>query len=101
MWSEKERGIIDDESNEEEIPRDVVDIYGEWCELIKAKPNIQTNKYGYKLMGHLYNDKNNCLVFDEKQPVGKQIIMMPTEYFINFSRERKLKDINNVENSKF
>jgi hypothetical protein len=81
--------------DENSVLYEVVDIYGEYCELVQGPSNIQANKYGYKLMGHLYNDENNCLVFDEKQPIGKQVIKMSTEYFMNFSRERKLNNINN------
>ena len=67
---------------------DVIDTYGNIVELIVTEPNIKVNKYGYKLMGYLYKDKEKPLVFD-----GKSCIMMSVEEFINFSRERKLQFI--------
>ena len=79
-------------------------LWAMWFDDTDKKKNIELLSPGMRLrltFALIVLRKDNCLVFDEKQPVGKQIIMMPTEYFINFSRERKLKDINNVENSKF
>ena len=62
------------------------------CELIEGEPNINIdiNEYGYKLMGHLYNNPDNFLVFD-----GKSCIWMSEEQYINFTRNRKLNNILN------
>jgi len=68
----------------------ILDNWNEIIELIQTTPNIEVNKYGYKLMGWFDDNHNNCIIFD-----GKKNIQMTYEQFVNFSRERKLSFILN------